>query len=479
MADPQATSTISAPLIGAIRWDAWFPGNTYPGFVDPLLYTSYDYRKPFYGWYDSGIPEHAEIMDLEISYAAEAKLDYWAFVWYPENDEHPGIAQLNGCLNDYMSSAKHHLLQFCLVLQTGWVAGKHLADWRERFVPEFVSKMCDPQYVKVEGNRPLLFWMDTEFLDCMEKGFGSSWQEELEYLAEQTVLAGLGRPFLADMRHDYISAARFGLDAVSDYGPASIKLKGHHPYAALAAHDRDKLESPHGLKLVPGIGAAIDPRPRDLGEWTIQTGIEYGFSFELPTYGEWLEQLKFMNNWLLHNEHKTSSPGVIVIYSWNEVDEGGPGIVPTEQEGTFFLDAIYELKTGTQRACPWNRVNDSNPIIAYSGGWESQFPQAGCYCNDRTISNTAGSSFTYAFTGSELQLFGEKGVDHGIIEVEIDGGIVRLEVDLYARDPLMSTELCSIVGLGDRDHIVKATLLQKCNLNSSGYKVSLDAIRFR
>ncbi|QGQ99499.1 hypothetical protein EHS13_33890 [Paenibacillus psychroresistens] len=479
MTDQQALNRASLPLIGAIRWDAWFPGNTYPGFVDPLLYTAYDFRKPFYGWFNSGIPEHAEIMDQEIDYASEAKLDFWAFVWYPENDEHPGIAQINGCLNDYMSSAKHHLMQFCLVLQTGWVAGKHLGSWRELFVPEFVEKMRDPQYVKVEGNRPLLFWMDTEFLDSVDKGFGCNWREELDYLTEQLLNAGMGKPFLVDMRHDYASALRFGLDGISDYGPASIKLKGHHAYAALAAHDREKLESSHGLQIVPGIGAAIDPRPRDLGEWTLQTGIQYGFSFELPTHDEWLEHLKSTCEWVQQNEKKAGSPGIVCIYSWNEIDEGGPGIVPTEQEGTYFLDAIYEVKTGKTRADQWNRVNDSNPMIVYKGEWESIFPHKGCYCNDITSSDAIGSSFSYTFNGTELRLIGGKGPDYGMLEVEIDSGKVRMEVDLYNIDAQPSIVLCSIGGLPAGKHILKAMLLKKHNWNSLGHKATLDAVHFR
>src|SRR5690242_494332 len=71
------------PLVGAIRWDAWFPGNTYPGFVDPSLYTDYSYREPIYGWYDADVPDHADLVTQQIQYAADGMLDYWAFVWYP------------------------------------------------------------------------------------------------------------------------------------------------------------------------------------------------------------------------------------------------------------------------------------------------------------------------------------------------------------------------------------------------------------
>lgn len=348
------------PLVGAIRWDAWFPGNTYPGFVDPLLYTDYNYREPFYGWYDACVPGHAEIMDREIQYAADAKLDFWAFVWYPADCEHEGIRKITHCLDDYMNSEKHQLVKFAFILQTGWVAGKGREKWRNEYVPEFINKMRDGQYVKVEGNRPLLFWMDTADLSSPEKGFGPGWKEELQYLSEQAAAAGLGAPFISDMRHNYKSAVEHGFDGVSDYGPSSVPMKGHHTFSDLARHDMNKMDCSHGLKVLPGLSAVIDPQPRDCGNFTKDAGFSYGFSFELPTYMEWLNHLRYTFEWMKKNPYKTSNPPVTVIYAWNEIDEGGPGIVPSKQEGTMFLDAIRAVKTGEYPSSVINNIN--NPI---------------------------------------------------------------------------------------------------------------------
>ena len=111
-------------LAGAIRWDAWFPTNaSYPGFVDSSLYAQYGSREPIDGWFDSEVPDHAERVDKQIQAAADGMLDFWAFVWYPDDDAHEGIRKLNNPLKDYLASAKHGLLQFALVLQTGWIAG--------------------------------------------------------------------------------------------------------------------------------------------------------------------------------------------------------------------------------------------------------------------------------------------------------------------------------------------------------------------
>lgn len=465
------------PLIGAIRWDAWFPGNTYPGFVERSLYTDYSFREPFYGWYNFDVPNAAQIMDDEINYAADAGLDFWAFVWYPANDPHPGIQRMSGCLDLYMKSTKHQRLGFALILQTGWVAGAHIGDWRTRFVPEFVSSMLDSKYIRVEGNRPLLFWMDTADLGSDDRGFGNEWAAELQYLSDEAVKAGLGAPFIVDMRHDVSSAKKFGLDGVSDYGPASISLKGHHPYGALAKHDRAKLEANHGLKKVPGIGAVIDPRPRHNDEWTKAVGASYyGYSFEIPTYREWYGHLVNTVQWVKTHPKETTDPGVIVIYAWNEIDEGGPGIVPTRQEGTMFLDAISAVKTGQHPHTEINRVNDSNPNIRYGGKWEREFPVHGCYCNDRTVTDQEGALFEFDFVGTSIGIIGGKPPQCGNIDIYLDGKHLQ-NVDLVDTHSSASQLLFETRNLENKEHTLKVVVSRG---KSGGQKqlFALDALHY-
>ncbi|SDX76233.1 hypothetical protein [Paenibacillus sp. CF384] len=458
-------------LAGAIRWDAWFPTNaSYAGFVDPSLYTAYRSREPIDGWFDSEVPDHAERVDRQIQAAADGLLDFWAFVWYPDDDAHEGIRRLNNPLKDYMSSVKHELLQFALILQTGWVSGTNQEErrgWRKRNVPEFVSLMKDKQYVLVDGNRPLLFWMDTAFLDDAERGFGSSWAEELAYLAEACAEAGLGVPYLVDMRNDYESAAKFGFDGVSDYGPASHSGEGHYAFEELARHDRNKRDIEKGLKVIPGVSAVIDPSPRHNDAWTAAVGASYyGYSFEYPTYTEWFEHLSEMRSWLFNHAQHTSSPPVMAIYAWNELDEGGPGIMPTKQEGTMFLDALRAVKTGIHPEHIENRMNDSNPGITYEGDWQRERGAAGSYNDDYTWSDTDGDGFSFSFHGTWVKLCGELGMSLGSATVEIDGAVVVIADQAVERDSVWF----AVEGLAAGAHTVRVTL-------TSG-KLVLDVIRF-
>ncbi|MDR2686688.1 MAG: hypothetical protein LBB75_02970, partial [Oscillospiraceae bacterium] len=81
--------------IGAIRWDAWYGEPTAEDGLDPcsqvertLSPAKYHWRVPFFGEIGEdgkvSFPEYTqEIFDREMEYAAEAGLDYFAYVWYP------------------------------------------------------------------------------------------------------------------------------------------------------------------------------------------------------------------------------------------------------------------------------------------------------------------------------------------------------------------------------------------------------------
>ena len=461
-------------LIGAIRWDAWFPYNTCRGFVDPSLYSKYNYRMPFYGWFDTCVESEEEIMHKQIEFAAEANLDFWSFVWYPEDSEAEEARKLSYALRNYMKASNHYKLKFALILQTGWVAGKGTEKWRNSYVAEIVDKIKDKQYVKVEGNRPLIFWMDTSFLSDKTKGFGENWHEEMEYFKEEVCKAGFGIPFIADMRNDYDSAIKFGFDAVSDYGPASVGHVGHGSYRELVRHDWEKIKDVKGLKVVPGVSALIDPRPRELGEFCKYSDFTYGHSFEIPTAYEWIEHLKSMAFWLKENKDRTCDPGVLVIYSWNEIDEGGPGIVPTKQEGTMFLDGIKAVKTGIYPEFVINRVNNSNPSIRYTGSFEVQFPVYECYCNELSYSSTLGDYFEFDFIGSNVSFIGEKGPGCGATEVYLDG-ILAEKISLFEFERKFQVIFRSETLKHER-HFLKVVIVEKNNIPMNGNYFALDCI---
>lgn len=86
----------------------------------------------------------------------------------------------------------------------------------------------------------------------------------------------------------------------------------------------------------------------------------------------------------------------------------------------MFLDGIKAVKTGIYPQTVLNKVNNSNPMIHYTGEWETAFPVYECRCNEMSFSNNLGDSFEFEFTGTSIYFTGEKGPGCGVIEVCID-----------------------------------------------------------
>ncbi|MHB8969740.1 MAG: hypothetical protein ACYC4N_04720, partial [Pirellulaceae bacterium] len=84
----QEPASPERPIVGAIRWDAWYGQGTPVSEVEKTLGPKkYHFRLPFFAQVISPSEvsingDQLAVMELEISYAADAGLDYWAFVDY-------------------------------------------------------------------------------------------------------------------------------------------------------------------------------------------------------------------------------------------------------------------------------------------------------------------------------------------------------------------------------------------------------------
>ncbi len=316
---PAPTQAAGTPLIGAIRWDAWLQGNddNTRGWVGSSLYTTYSYRQPFYGWYTIGVPNHAAIIDQEIDYASSHHLDYWAFDWYPEQGEAEAVIQ--GPFNDYMASSKHNQMKFAFIVQSYW--GNYLGKWDLVYVPYFVNHFRDSQYVMMNGNCPLVYLFAAS-------GFTAA---QLQSLTNATTAAGLGAPYYVENTGDLGAATALGLPALSFYGDGQQSPgSGHQCWSAQVSKDTSRFGAYGSLLTVASLTAVDDPRPRD--DTPGIHNYHYGFWVDEPTYGQWEAHLKNAYDWLNNNASKATNPPLILIYAWNEIDEGGGGIVPDDSE---------------------------------------------------------------------------------------------------------------------------------------------------
>ena len=465
-----AVAVVPDPLVGAIRWDAWAPQYSYSG---PTLYTDYSYREPVQGWHNSGVPDHAAIVDREIDWAADHGLDYWSFVWYPQTTGDPQGA-IMAAFDDYMASPKHGRIKFTFMIQTEWVAygapgdpASHESHWRTDFVPYLVAKFKDPQYVKVNGNRPLLYWFDTAKLAHCDAGFCTRWREELQYLTDRTKAAGLGAPFLVDNTYDVAAATAFGLHGVTSYGPAGARpwgSIGQTCFRDQADRDRGNRATTHpGLVTVPGLTPLADGRPRGHDWWVDQ-----------PTYGEWERHARETYDWARNNPTRTTTPPTILTYAWNELDEGGPGIVPTKQNGTMFLDAIRAVTTGEFPDSYDDVLNGDSCQVTYVGAWSRAFPVQGLFNNDETTTDQPGANAQLTWSGTTgFEIASLRGPDRGQLQVMVDG-VVRGIVDLYAPSPTRAT--FTVDGLAHGTHTLTLVATGVRNAASSGVAVGVDSI---
>ncbi|NQU43425.1 hypothetical protein HQ520_09070, partial [bacterium] len=103
------------PLVGAIRWDAWTGGTVTEQVERTLGPARYQDRLP---WFAEVTGENTaridggrqSVMDREIEFAADADLDYWAFLLYQDGNP------MSLALEQYLQSPARNRIGFCLIL---------------------------------------------------------------------------------------------------------------------------------------------------------------------------------------------------------------------------------------------------------------------------------------------------------------------------------------------------------------------------
>jgi len=339
------------PVVGAIRWDAWTVGSEWEANLSPQQWRD---RLPFYGEVTG--PEQVRIqadtqavMDQEIAYAAAAGLDYWAYCFSLPTD-------LNAEVDSY--AVKLHLasahktdvhFSFVLMAQAWWGPKEEYGRAAEALARYF----ADPAYQKVEGGRPLLFIF---YVDGLQTHFGSeeAAHAALDLIRSKAVEAGLQPPLIVaqvwSAESGKQAVERLGFDAVSAYTMVDFTNGDQgYPYSTLAAANQAYWEACRaaGLQVVPIVNAGWDNRPR----W--RDPKRYEELYKSPPRGPWYTaptpqklagNVRAAVDWVeAHPE--AAQPRAILIYAWNESDEGG-WLVPTVSEGTARLDAIREVLRG-------------------------------------------------------------------------------------------------------------------------------------
>lgn len=324
------------PTVGAIRWDAWTGGSITVQVEKTLGPKKYHNRLP---WFAKVIDDNTVkidggrqwVMDREIELAANAGLDYWAFLIYAQdNVMSKGLAQ-------YLQSKRRRQIGFCMILHNTLKSSED--KWpaeRDRAI----ALMREPGYMTVLDGRPLVYaFIGQDF--------------PLERFTELLMAAkkqGLN-PYCVFMgwkpSRDFQNMKTKGFDAVSNYasggGMATFdKLVRHteNGYWADAAKAK--------VSYVPMVTTGWDKNPRKDNPVSWEKDHPYHKQQVFPSRARPDEIASHLRRALAFVEkHPKLCPArTVIIYAWNEYDEGG-WIAPTRgsdgKPDNGRLDAIEQV----------------------------------------------------------------------------------------------------------------------------------------
>lgn len=346
----RAAERADAIVVGAIRWDAWYGDDGPVTEVERSLGPAkFHWRLPFFA---SVLAEDKvringdaqEIIEKEMLWAAQAGLNYWAFVDY--GDE----GNLTIARRRYQAAADKHGLRFCLIEEGRRLDERGINGW-----PRLVRMMKDGNYQTVLDGRPLLFVFGRP------ERLG---RHDFEALGSAAVAAGLKRPYLVLMGwnpdQDAKDMQSLGLDAVSAYAAGGQYAGPMWPYAELTAHVRKNYWEACRRSRIPTVTFATagwDTRPRiehppSWCPWVKARPDPTPPADQKPlmdavtaTPEQLAGHLRDALAWTRQNADLNSAQAVI-IYAWNENDEGG-WLIPTrgtdDRPDTTRLEAVRRV----------------------------------------------------------------------------------------------------------------------------------------
>jgi hypothetical protein len=215
--------------------------------------------------------------------------------------------------------------------------------------------MAEPSYQKVAGDRPLLYIFRPKEEWIAELGGPDKARQLMNEFRAAAIKAGCGNPYLV-MMNNQLSVAKkmldvFGAEALTCYAiTGNGGMKGT-PYKRLNDVARNFWErcANTGAEVVPLAMAGWDRRPRveHPVPWEKyqkpNVGLEKYYATATPE--ELAGHIKQGMRWVIDNK-ETCPAQAVLIYAWNEHDEGGwlcPTLNPDGSANTKRLDAIAKM----------------------------------------------------------------------------------------------------------------------------------------
>lgn len=301
--------------IGAIRWDAWYgeprtnDGKSVVEQVEKSLSPAkYHFRVPFYGTITEEntvrFPDYTQAtMDQELQLAADAGIDYWAYVWY---DSDMGKVRKLHETSQYRTTVK-----MCSIFDGNAIAKKFARQ-------EMKTLLASDIWQTVQGGRPLMYYF---YSDNYKDGIA----EDIAYYRALCEELNIPAPYAVLMGADSTVVKECVADAASAY--AVFGSNGIAFSQLIASAERAwKNAAVNSQQLIPTVSSGWHNGPR----------IDNPVSWTQPSSSSWVEyatpqeigdMLWKALQWT--EEHpKLNMANTVITYAWNENDEGG-WIAPT------------------------------------------------------------------------------------------------------------------------------------------------------
>ncbi len=339
--------------IGAIRFDYWYRRST---FAPIFSHAEVNSRTPWFGEYESPMNcwkstlDDQWVMDRDVRDMEKAGIDWVAGNWF----QRPASAM--PVVDSFARAVEATSMDYALIVHarqatlSTYRKGISESLWlscRKNLIRKHLHRSA---YLRINGRPVVLFinWTAWE----------SAWPSlskaiaEFDKLADESVTAGLGRPYYILLTWSGHRAAfetlakRHGIDAFSAYAHRSPEDGDQVSEAVLyqEAIDTDAKWRENysrnvlGLPVIPNVMTGWNPsamwvEPSIADKHYPHKGMDY---YEHASPEEIVANLGHAVDWLHQNPQEFMG---VLIYAWNEVLEGGY-LMETKQDGRARIETL-------------------------------------------------------------------------------------------------------------------------------------------
>jgi hypothetical protein len=329
----------SGPLVGAIRWDAWAGGEVTAQVERTLGPKKYHPRLP---WFAEVLDDGSVRIDggRRSDHGSGDRLCRRRRLGLLGFSALPGTSSMSESLKLYLNSASRRRINFCLILHNAFGVSEH--QWpRER--DRAVALLKEPGYQTVCGGRPLVYAFSVRHAGA----FPEARFAEFLQAARQ---AGVD-PYCVYMgwspAEDFERMAPLGFAAVSHYAAASADAQFAQLVQRVESDSWAKAAAAR-VPYVPLVTTGWDKQPRKENPVSWEKDHGYHRQMVFPSIATPDEIAGHLQRALafVRDHPQTCPANTVIIYAWNEHDEGGwlsPTWTPTGTPNQERLDAIREV----------------------------------------------------------------------------------------------------------------------------------------